>query len=666
MKSIYFILFYFLSSQLMANEEFSINVFFDTDIDTLSATEIEKLKGFIKQTNKTVNYKEVYVVGNTDADGSTNYNLNLSKRRAEFVKSLLVKNGLKESLIDQNYKGETAPLVPNINEINKQQNRRVEITLKAFQFSNPVQLINELVGNPTQFHPLDNTKDGIIEGKAGMLFHFPPFCFISDKKIEIDYSKIEIELIEVRNPIQSLFSNTLAQSPEGILESGGMFKLNAYYKGEQLNMKSNMQYTVQIENSSNIANDMKVYLPIITPESPIIWQASNTPFVTEKVNKSINPSLFLDSKLMKDWLIKQTYDSILKNFTFNLPVKPKTVKYPYKPSKPKEPKITDSRFNLKNFNKPFRSKTKKLALQKELFDKLYANYEQSLLKYQNKLLKFETDSANFPLLRANYKIDSVQYQIDYLKLKNELNTYKKSIDEYLIVKTFPMVRNALQKQIDAGNYRKSSYFYDLTYHIRKNLKKDAYSIFHSCNYNKYISLLPDFKKTEEYFIEREKKDSFLFQETMSEVLKQNRNIYNYINNQISAIDPASVSYVNASYTNYYRANLNRFDWINCDRFYNVPQDRMVNVKIPKTEIKDINYYVVYKDINSLIKINPRDGQIETKIIKDKEVTIVAIGFDEENNPLFAKNTFLSNDNQTLNLKFETLKMSELKEAINSI
>ncbi|MBK7140170.1 MAG: hypothetical protein IPH74_14635, partial [Bacteroidetes bacterium] len=110
-------------------------------------------------------------------------------------------------------------------------------------------------------------------------------------------------------------------------------------------------------------------------------------------------------------------------------------------------------------------------------------------------------------------------------------------------------------------------FYDLTYHIRKNLKKDAYSIFHSCNYNKYISLLPDFKKTEEYFIEREKKDSFLFQETMSEVLKQNRNIYNYINNQISAIDPASVSYVNASYTNYYRANLNRFDWINCDRFY---------------------------------------------------------------------------------------------------
>ncbi|MBK9793886.1 MAG: OmpA family protein [Sphingobacteriales bacterium] len=53
----------------------------------------------------------MYIVGYTDADGASDYNIGLSKRRADFVSALLVKNGLPEVLIDKNFKGEDNPVV---------------------------------------------------------------------------------------------------------------------------------------------------------------------------------------------------------------------------------------------------------------------------------------------------------------------------------------------------------------------------------------------------------------------------------------------------------------------------------------------------------------------------------------------------------------------------
>lgn len=76
-------------------------------------------------------YEEVVVeiAGHTDSEGEEYFNMELSKKRAEKVKEILVNKGIQnDRLITKGY-GELFPLVKNNSEKNKQQNRRVEFSI---------------------------------------------------------------------------------------------------------------------------------------------------------------------------------------------------------------------------------------------------------------------------------------------------------------------------------------------------------------------------------------------------------------------------------------------------------------------------------------------------------------------------------------------------------
>jgi OOP family OmpA-OmpF porin len=67
--------------------------------------------------------------GHTDAVGSENANMMLSKDRAESVKTYLTQQGANASKIEAVGYGETQPIATNKNETGRQKNRRVEFTL---------------------------------------------------------------------------------------------------------------------------------------------------------------------------------------------------------------------------------------------------------------------------------------------------------------------------------------------------------------------------------------------------------------------------------------------------------------------------------------------------------------------------------------------------------
>lgn len=70
---------------------------------------------------------KVKIIGHTDADGKDADNLDLSKRRAAYVKSTLVKEfGIDESRMQTDGKGESEPIDKNDNPAGKANNRRVE------------------------------------------------------------------------------------------------------------------------------------------------------------------------------------------------------------------------------------------------------------------------------------------------------------------------------------------------------------------------------------------------------------------------------------------------------------------------------------------------------------------------------------------------------------
>jgi outer membrane protein OmpA-like peptidoglycan-associated protein len=73
----------------------------------------------------------IEVEGHTDSVGSDDYNQSLSERRAESVRSYLIRQGIPRDTIDAMGFGEANPVVANTTAAGRQQNRRVELVIQG-------------------------------------------------------------------------------------------------------------------------------------------------------------------------------------------------------------------------------------------------------------------------------------------------------------------------------------------------------------------------------------------------------------------------------------------------------------------------------------------------------------------------------------------------------
>jgi outer membrane protein OmpA-like peptidoglycan-associated protein len=104
------------------------DVLFDFDSATLRAgaqRSIQRIAEFLGEYDD----REVLVEGFTDSTGSREYNLDLSERRANAVRSALVEQGVEESRIRTRGFGPDFPVASNDSEAGKQLNRRVEVVI---------------------------------------------------------------------------------------------------------------------------------------------------------------------------------------------------------------------------------------------------------------------------------------------------------------------------------------------------------------------------------------------------------------------------------------------------------------------------------------------------------------------------------------------------------
>lgn len=109
---------------------FDSDVLFDVDSATLDGD-----AGFtLDQTAEVLtDYPKTAVVvqGHTDSTGSEEHNLSLSQRRAQSVQSYLISRGVAPGRIAAVGHGEAFPVASNASEWGRQQNRRVDILLRA-------------------------------------------------------------------------------------------------------------------------------------------------------------------------------------------------------------------------------------------------------------------------------------------------------------------------------------------------------------------------------------------------------------------------------------------------------------------------------------------------------------------------------------------------------
>lgn len=104
------------------------NLLFATNSANIDATSLDDLDELVK-IMKEDDALRISIEGHTDSRGNNDYNLELSKLRAEAVQSYLVKNGISSDRVKAVGYGETRPLTTNDTARGRLKNRRVELNL---------------------------------------------------------------------------------------------------------------------------------------------------------------------------------------------------------------------------------------------------------------------------------------------------------------------------------------------------------------------------------------------------------------------------------------------------------------------------------------------------------------------------------------------------------
>ncbi|MDV7697892.1 OmpA family protein [Chryseobacterium soli] len=105
-----------------------VNFAFDsTNLTSAAQTNLDKLAQVLTNNPDT----NINIYGHTDAKGTDAYNLNLSERRANAVKTYLSSKGIASSRMFAKGEGKSQPVATNDTEEGRAKNRRVEFAITA-------------------------------------------------------------------------------------------------------------------------------------------------------------------------------------------------------------------------------------------------------------------------------------------------------------------------------------------------------------------------------------------------------------------------------------------------------------------------------------------------------------------------------------------------------
>ena len=108
------------------------DVKFDTGSSELSAENYETLATLTEYLKENPG-RTIALVGHTDAEGSLEGNVALSRKRAQSARAWLIARGIPEGQVEADGVGYLAPLASNLTEEGRTKNRRVEVILTSTQ-----------------------------------------------------------------------------------------------------------------------------------------------------------------------------------------------------------------------------------------------------------------------------------------------------------------------------------------------------------------------------------------------------------------------------------------------------------------------------------------------------------------------------------------------------
>ncbi|MCX6319343.1 MAG: OmpA family protein [Bacteroidetes bacterium] len=269
------LLFCFFFGTVYCQHRISTEIYFDFDQPVPQEASVQALHQFITKLGKQ-QVVSVQIEGHTDISGSNQYNTRLSKARTEAVQKILA-TYFPASIINSHYKGEEIPVTQ---ELEKQAiNRRVVVTiLYNDEPAKPaIQLQPFLEDVELQRYSVNLDDTVFIKAKEGTTLKISPGS-MQDQQGRPVTGKAEIHIREYYQPGDIIRSGLTTTSPQGLLQTGGMFRMLVIKDGDTLSSKTLKKVEMKMPAAASLYGDMNVYTAN-TPGSHGVWDRSGDVFI---------------------------------------------------------------------------------------------------------------------------------------------------------------------------------------------------------------------------------------------------------------------------------------------------------------------------------------------------------------------------------------------------
>ncbi|MBY0425073.1 MAG: OmpA family protein, partial [Cytophagales bacterium] len=225
---------FYLEEILMAHKAILKNIFFDYGQSNLRPESEKELLKLYKLLNDNESLK-LEISGHTDSIANHEYNMNLSKERAQAVVDFLLKKGIDPTRLTAMGYGETQPIASNGTDQGRQMNRRTEFLITDIKTDHKLTSINDSLLAVKGMH--SNDKNFISKINPIALFdtkpisgqllpsevHFP----FNEGKVITDYSKRKLDKVvdlmysypEIKLQVQAYSDATESASNPNITEN---------------------------------------------------------------------------------------------------------------------------------------------------------------------------------------------------------------------------------------------------------------------------------------------------------------------------------------------------------------------------------------------------------------------------------------------------------------
>lgn len=244
-------------------------------------------------------YSELVLKAHTDQDADANYNVQLSKKRAQSVSDYLLQKGLGKQRISEYAFGEAKPVKSNATETGKAENRRVDVLVQFYTYNNLTDFLKVIGGETQQKFTFQANKDNTIVAKNGLIIKIPAGSLTGADGKVIKSGELSLVVEEFLKPKDAATQQLSTMAEGKLLESGGMFSVKILQKNKEVKVQDGKNIQVEIP-TVNIKKDMQVFVPQVNEMGITEWKNTSAPFEAKPKKQIPLPFVKVDTKVLKE------------------------------------------------------------------------------------------------------------------------------------------------------------------------------------------------------------------------------------------------------------------------------------------------------------------------------------------------------------------------------